>query len=99
MTKSDEIGFTVTPTKASFLVTLTVLFGVVWQGVTYVQAQSAANIAQDAKIAQNRKDIDAFGQQTKELTSAIVDLKNQVVRLTTIYETEKSLGNSVKPKS
>jgi cell division protein FtsB len=91
MPKPDEIGFTVTPAKASFLVTLTVLAGVFWQGVSYVQANSVANITQNAQIEQNRKDIGEFKQQTKELTVAIVDLRDQVVKLTAVYEATKDL--------
>lgn len=89
MGKQDETGFTVTPTKASFLVTLIALMGVVWQSVSYVQAQAAANVVQDARLDTNDKAREDFKLEIKNLTGAIVDLKEQVIQLTAVYEAER----------
>ncbi|RWI35436.1 hypothetical protein [Mesorhizobium sp.] len=89
MPKNDETGFTVTPTKTSFLLTLIAILGIGWQGVSYVKAQEQHDIQQDGRLQVMEKAQVDYKAEIKDLTKAIVELKEQVVRLTTVYETNK----------
>ncbi|MER9176299.1 hypothetical protein NKH72_22225 [Mesorhizobium sp. M0955] len=98
MPKNDEAGFTVTPTKTSFLLTLFALLGIGWQGVSYVKAQEQHDVQQDGRIQVIEKAQDDYKAEIKDLTVAIVDLKEQVVRLTTVYETNKRADLETEPR-
>lgn len=83
---STTPSLNITPSKASFFLTLVGVITIGWQVASYFKAQETKNLEQDMRIERLIVDTNKAQTSFEKLAQKTDDLKEAVIRLTTVIE-------------